>query len=230
MLGTETVSGVRQPFEKALQGLSVEVRREALTHVSYANERSTVSNQRLEFLGDAVLQLGVGHLLYNKYPGAPEGDLTRMRAHLVSGAALASLGAAVGLGDHLLLGRGEESSGGRDRPTILAGAMEAVIGGFYLEKGWDETLRLIELIVASREFQEVPVDPKTLVQEQTQWGLGSTPRYEVVSVEGPDHIPLFTVACLVGGKQVSLGKGRSKKEAQEDAAARFLALKQSTHN
>lgn len=231
MLVSSEARNVREMLEGALASLPLELRAEALTHVSYANERGTsyTSNERLEFLGDAVLYLSVADILFARYPSTPEGDLTRMRASVVSGSNLASVALAAGLGEHLRLGRGEEQSGGRSRPRLLAGALEAVIGAVYLSAGWGAAHALIgDMLLRShaggdaREPAEVPVDPKTLVQEKVQKLPGVTLEYRVLRVEGPDHSPVYTVACLVGGVEVSSGQGQSKKEAEEDAAANYL--------
>jgi len=222
---------VREIIEEALASLPLALRSEALTHVSYANEKGSAytPNERLEFLGDAVLYLSAAHLLFIRYPGSPEGDLTRMRAAVVSGSNLASVALAAGLGDYLRLGRGEEQSGGRLRPRLLAGALEALVGAVYLSGGWDAAHEFVgQLLLRSHVSgighvpAAVPVDPKTLVQEKVQRLPGITLEYKVLKVEGPDHSPLYTVACLVGGSVVSTGQGQSKKEAEEEAAAAFL--------
>ncbi len=202
-----------------------------MTHVSYSNEKGPAfpSNERLEFLGDAVLYLSAAHLLFERYPATPEGDLTRMRASVVSGTNLASVALVAGLGDHLKLGRGEEASGGRTRPRLLASALEAVIGAVYLSAGWVRAKAMVEeMLMGSFAPGEagqpltVPVDPKTIVQERVQRIPGRTLEYRVVRVDGPDHSPRYTVACIVGGVEVSSGYGPSKKDAEEDAAANLL--------
>ncbi len=225
MSDLEALSRAKMTFENALKSLGDPARNEAFTHVSYANEKGCPkSNERLEYLGDAVFDLAVAHTLYEMYPDASEGDLTRMRAQLVSGASLSKLALDVELGRHLLLGRGEATSGGRLRSRNLAGALEAVVGAVYLERGWGPALELVQNLLIPLEFPEVPIDAKTRAQERVQGLSGSTLEYRVMSVEGPDHMPVYTVACVVNGKSVSLGRGRSKKEAQEDAAGKFLAL------
>ncbi len=223
--------GVREILEAALCSLPQEVRAEALTHVSYANEKGSgqAANERLEFLGDAVLYLSAAHLLFDRYPGASEGDLTRMRASIVSGANLAEVAMVAGLGERLRLGRGEKQTGGRSRPRLLAGALEAVIGAVYVSGGWDAASKLAgELLlprdpsVGEDQTAPVPIDPKTLAQEKVQKSPGTTLEYRVLGVEGPDHSPVYTVACVVGGAVVSTGQGQTKKEAEEQAAAAFL--------
>jgi len=224
---------VREAFRQALARLPEGLREESLTHVSYANERGVPSNERLEFLGDAVFHLASAHLLYLSLPDSPEGDLTRLRASLVSGSSLAAIAAACGLGELVKLGRGEEASGGRSRTRLLAGALEAVMGAVFLSAGWDEARRLAcELLGASAALGEgarVPVDPKTLVQELVQKSPGQTVEYKVVNVEGPDHAPVYTVVCLISGEEVSVGRGGSKKDAEEDAAANYLRRRESTY-
>lgn len=231
MPGDQEVRSVKELFEDALRALPQDLRMEALTHVSYSNERgpSFPSNERLEFLGDAVLYLSAAHLLFERYPGTPEGDLTRMRASVVSGTNLASVALIAGLGDHLKLGRGEEASGGRMRPRLLASALEAVVGAVYLAGGWDSARDMVRDMLMgsfapgdSGQPLTVPVDPKTLVQERVQRIPGRTLEYRVVRVDGPDHSPYYTVACVVAGMEVSKGHGPSKKEAEEDAAANLL--------
>ncbi|HHY76537.1 MAG TPA: ribonuclease III [Firmicutes bacterium] len=214
---------MKEILEKAIGSLTPERREEALTHVSYANEVSSpVNNERLEFLGDAVLYLAVGHILYERYPGLAEGDLTRMRASLVSGAKLAEIALAGGLGDLIKLGRGESASGGRRRPSVLGSALEAVIGAVFLEHGWDKALGLVREIFEGQLPESVPVDPKTRVQELVQREPGSTLEYRVINVEGPDHLRTYSVACVINGKVVSTGSGSSKKEAEERAAEAYL--------
>ncbi|HHX29165.1 MAG: ribonuclease III [Bacillota bacterium] len=216
-------------LERALLSLSPACREEALTHVSYANEKgSPINNERLEFLGDAVLYLAVGSILYGRYPSSSEGDLTRMRASLVSGANLARIALEGGLGDLIRLGKGEQASGGHSRPRVLGSALEALIGGVFVEHGWRRALSLVKEIYAGTTFDSVPVDPKTRVQELVQRTPGGTLDYRVVKVEGPDHRRLFTVACVVNGEEVSTGEGSSKKEAEERAAAAYLRVVRET--
>ncbi len=226
MPSVEKIRKLKKVFEDALEGLSGAIKTEAFTHVSYANEKGySYSNERLEYLGDAVLQLSTADVLYSQYPRAQEGDLTRMRAHLVSGASLAAVAHEVGLEKHLLLGRGEALSGGSRKPKILAGAMEAFIGAVYIEQGWPKTLNFVEDLIMAQEFSEVPVDPKTRAQEEVQKVPGRTLCYKTVSVKGPDHTPTYQVALVVDGEEVSKGEGHSKKDAQENAAEKFLSLK-----
>ncbi|HHW27428.1 MAG TPA: ribonuclease III [Firmicutes bacterium] len=226
MSGAEKVRELRERLDEVLASLPPKLRQEALSHISYANEMgNSRSNERLEFLGDAVLHLCVGSILFDAYPDASEGDLTRMRAHLVSGSALSALALRGGLGRHLKLGRGEASSGGRSKPRVLAGAFEALVGALYVHKGFQECMKFVREAVFPEGELTVPVDSKTLLQELVQEEGGSV-EYTVVEVSGPDHMPRYTVACLVNGREVSRGQGGSKKEAEEDAAKGFLASRE----
>jgi ribonuclease-3 len=176
-------------------------------------------------LGDAVLGLVVTHHLYEEYPGLPEGDLARMRAAVVSTPALAPIALELGLDAAVLLGRGEESSGGRQKASILADALEAVIGAVYLAAGYDgATAFVLELMgtrVAEGADEARLGDPKNQLQElAVRLGLGS-PSYELVE-RGPDHAKLFTAAALVGGERIGSGSGPSKKEAERRAAVAAL--------
>lgn len=223
MSGPTPVCELKEIIENALRSLPPKLREEALTHISYANEVGGRPNERLEYLGDAVLHLSVASILFLSYPDAPEGDLTKMRAHLVSGNALSRVADKGGLGRHIKLGRGERSSGGRSKPRTLAGVFEALVGALYLEKGFQTCLEFVRQAVIPQEGLTVPVDPKTSLQEKVQREVDKTVEYRVFKVEGPDHLPLYTVSCLINGREVSRGKGGSKKEAEEDAARRFLS-------
>lgn len=225
MTGDKVASEINGVLMEALKSLSDELRTEALTHVSYANEHEgkVPSNERLEFLGDAVVSLAVASYLLKKYPDSPEGELTRMRASFVSGPALAAIASQAGLGDLLLLGRGEEMTGGRKRQRNLAGAFEAVIGAYFLQHGWDRARELVEKTVLRSEPPSALQDPKTALQELVQKKPGTTLEYRVVNVEGPDHMPTFTTAVFIDGKEVSRATGSSKKESEENAAREALA-------
>jgi ribonuclease-3 len=220
----ERDSEIRRLFIEALDSLSNELRNEVLTHVSYANEHegTVASNERLEFLGDAVVSLAVADYLFRTHPQSPEGELTRMRARIVSGSALAAIALEGGLGELLLLGRGEEVTGGRRRPRNLAGAFEALVGACFLQHGWGGARGLVEKTVLSRGFPETLDDPKTTLQELVQKQPGSILEYRVVGVEGPDHMPRFTTAVLINGEEVSRAVGSSKKESEENAAREAL--------
>lgn len=195
----------------------------ALTHRSYAYENGNLpTNERLEFLGDAVLGLVVTDTLYRRHPDLPEGQLAKLRAAVVNMRALAEVARALGVGEHILLGRGEETSGGRDKSSILADTLEALIGAVYLEQGIEAGAELVHrlvdrLIDASAELG-AGLDWKTSLQELTAThGLG-VPEY-VVTEEGPDHAKTFHASVLVGGAVRGTGTGRSKKEGEQQAAA-----------
>jgi ribonuclease-3 len=197
--------------------------RRALTHRSYAYENGGLpTNERLEFLGDAVLGLVVTDTLFRTHPDLPEGQLAKLRSAVVNARALAVVGRELGLGTHLLLGRGEETTGGRDKSSILADTVEAVIGAVYVDRGLDEASELVHrlfdgLIEASARMG-AGLDWKTSLQELTAaTGLG-VPEYHIHD-EGPDHEKFFTAVVRVGGEARGSGTGRSKKEAEQEAAS-----------
>ena len=203
--------------------------RVALTHKSFLNENPTPprdDNERLEFLGDAVLDLAVGHLLMEAFPQRTEGELSKTRAQIVSEGALAEVGGALGLGEWLFLGRGEEQTGGRHKSSLLADACEAVIAAVYLDAGFEAALGLVRRLFGERvrlAFDPGSSDYKTRLQERAQSVLHSQPRYEVVEALGPDHDKTFEVALLLAEREVARGRGKSKKEAEQRAAERALA-------
>ncbi len=202
---------------------------DALTHTSYAAEHpapDVVSNERMEFLGDAVLAMIASDLLYARFPAAPEGELTNLRAALVRASALADLARSVNLGPHLRLGRGEETTGGRGRELLLARAMEAVIGALYLDGGMRAARQFLEPLLTHElegvlKQREVK-DAKSLLQERAQARLGITPTYRVVAEEGPSHARTFVVEALVGEHVIGRGEGRSKRQAEQSAAQNAL--------
>lgn len=201
----------------------------ALVHTSYANEAQgrVAHNERLEFLGDAVLELASSTYLYTHFPRLPEGELTKTRASIVCSAALAKIAARLGLGEYLLLGHGEEMSGGRARTTNLEDAFEAVLGAIYLDQGW-EAARDYALRQLAPEFEQVRhgenlQDYKTLLQELVQKTPGSTIAYELLEATGPDHAKHYRYAVVIDGKACGEGEGSSKKEAEQQAAQRALA-------
>lgn len=201
----------------------------ALVHTSYANEAQgrVAHNERLEFLGDAVLELASSTYLYTHFPSLPEGELTKTRASIVCSAALAKIAARLGLGEYLLLGHGEEMSGGRARTTNLEDAFEAVLGAIYLDQGW-ETARDYALRQLAPEFDQVRhgenlQDYKTLLQELVQKTPGSTIAYELLEATGPDHAKHYRYAVVINGKTCGEGEGSSKKEAEQQAARMALA-------
>jgi len=200
--------------------------RTALTHSSYANEnRKTCPecNERLEFLGDAVLGVTVAEYLYTRHPEMPEGDMTRLRAELVCEESLHEAAGRLKLGDYIRLGHGEETSGGRTRGSILADAVEAVIAAVYLDGG--DAKSLIERLIlepARKNGVSRSRDYKTALQELLQRGNGHTLAYKTVAERGPDHAKVFTVRVLLDGETAAEGEGKSKKEAEQAAAKRAL--------
>ncbi len=196
----------------------------ALTHSSFAHEQSrpTGHNERLEFLGDAVLELIVSAYLYHTYPNLPEGKLTRFRAALVCEASLARLAGCLDLGEYLRLGKGEAGGGGSRRPSLLADAVEALIGALYLDLGLGHTaalvLELYRPVLQELEAGELRRDYKTLMQEYAQSYLGLTPEYRITSENGPDHDKTFEAEIVFQGIPAGKGAGRSKKEAEQAAA------------
>ncbi len=218
---------LKNVFQQAVDSLEEQLKNQAFTHVSYSNEKGEgfPSNERLEFLGDAVISLAVALYLYEQFPGLSEGELTRMRSALVSGASLAQIAQIVDLGAYLKLGRGEELTGGRSRPSILAGALEAIVGAYFIQFGWEQARELVITLLVNEDPSELPVDPKSLLQEFVQKTPGTKLEYRVLSVEGPDHSPYYNIACLINGRQVSTGRGSTKKEAEENSAREYLRKK-----
>ena len=201
----------------------------ALTHSSYANENKksgSVSNERLEFLGDAVLDMAVSTLLYESKSNMPEGRMTRVRAELVCEKSLASLARLFELGRYIKLGRGEEKGGGRERSSILADAVEAVIAAMYLDGGFAPVNKLVSKYLApdADALSAENTDYKTALQEMIQVKPGQSLSYQIISESGPDHMKSFSVEVLLNNTAIGNGCGKSKKEA-EQAAAKF-ALEQ----
>lgn len=206
--------------------------KQALVHRSYLNENPGFPldhNERLEFLGDAVLELVVTEFLYRTYPD-PEGDLTNWRASLVNAKMLSELSKEAGLDDYLYLSRGEaQDANGKARQSILANAFESLIGAIYLDQGWDTAKRFIE----SRLLPRLPViireelykDPKSHLQELAQERFGYTPTYRVLEESGPDHAKRFVVGVYIGTEHVASGEGTSKQDAQVAAAREALKAK-----
>ncbi len=202
---------------------------EALTHRSYLNENKNATgrhNERLEFLGDAVLELAATDFLYKKFPDKPEGELTAYRAALVNTQSLSASAQELGINDMLLLSKGEAKDTGRARQIILANAFEAIIGALYLDGGYEEAARFIartlypkiDDIVAERSWQ----DAKSLFQEKAQERRSITPSYTTLSEEGPDHDKHFTVGVFLNEELVAQGEGSSKREAEQEAARAAL--------
>jgi ribonuclease III len=212
------------PLERAIgvRFKDAKIRQASLSHRSYAFEQGLEeTNERLEFLGDAVLGLVVTDLAYRRFPDLPEGELAKLRAATVNMITLADVARELALGDQLLLGKGEELSGGRDKTSILADAMEAVLGAVYLDRGLDVARRLIERLFWPRMEAyargEGDRDYKTGLQELAAQDIGTVPQYRVEE-RGPDHAKEFTATVFLSGEAFGTGVGRSKKEAEQRAA------------
>ena len=208
-----------------------ELLKEALTHRSYLNENPrwhAPNNERLEFLGDAVLELATTEALFGKFPNEDEGKLTTYRAALVNYQMLAKLSAEIKLGDFLLMSKGEAKDQGRAREVILANAMEALIGALYLDGGYQETQRFISRIVlpALEDVlsKKLYRDPKSLLQEKSQAEYKSTPIYKLLGESGPDHKKVFVVGVFIRDEKVAEGKGMSKQDAEVEAARKALEI------
>jgi len=205
---------------------------EALTHRSYLNEHKNYKlphNERLEFLGDAVLELVVTEYLFTHYPETPEGEMTNWRAALVNGEMLARISGKLGVEEYLLMSRGEAKDTGRARQYLLANAFEAITGAIYLDQGYNVVKEFIlkNVVVELAEILEnnLYMDPKSIFQEKAQEKEGVTPGYRVISESGPDHDKVFVVGVYLNEKLVSQGEGKSKQEAQRQAAEKALESK-----
>lgn len=204
----------------------------SLTHSSYANENKLGiinSNERLEFLGDAILNLIVSQYLYKKYPHYPEGELTKIRAKVVCESSLAYIARKIGVGDYLLLGKGEEATGGRERESILADTVEAMIGAVYMDSDFQTAnkhlLKQFENdIVKAVNKGELFFDYKTELQEKYQKQSNSKIEYNIYDEEGPEHNKTFFMNVILNGKILGSGKGKNKKEAEQMAAKVALTL------
>ena len=196
--------------------------RQALTHSSYANERHMKKhsdNERLEFLGDAVLEVTSSEFLYQKYPDYSEGELTKLRASLVCEPTLAFCTRAIDLGKYLYLGKGEDLTGGRNRKSILSDALEAVIGAIFLDGGFANAKEFIKrFILNDLENKKLFFDSKTILQEIVQAHFKEEISYRMIGEEGPDHDKSFHAAVLIGEKEYGTGTGRTKKAAEQEAA------------
>ncbi|RGZ01533.1 ribonuclease III [Clostridium sp. AM58-1XD] len=194
----------------------------AMTHSSYANEKrweKSRCNERLEFLGDAVLELVSSDFLFHKNDKMPEGELTKTRASMVCEPALAYCAGEIHLGDYLLLGKGEDATGGRERNSVVSDAMEALIGAIYLDGGFASAKEFIhQFILNDMEHKQLFYDSKTILQEMVQ-SIGDTPlSYELLREEGPDHNKTFEVCAKIGEEEIGRGTGRTKKAAEAAAA------------
>jgi ribonuclease-3 len=198
--------------------------KQALTHRSAPG----ASNERLEFLGDAVLDIVISEVLFHSLPEAPEGDLSRLRASLVRDTSLAGIASDLGIGEHLILGSGERKTGGHRRQSILADALEALFGAVYLDSDFATAAEVIRQVFAEK-LEDLPHaddlrDPKTRLQEWLQARGAAPPEYELVNVTGKAHQQRFEVRCLVPDEEAAPGEGRSRRAAEQQAARRMLAM------
>ncbi|MDO8579290.1 MAG: ribonuclease III [bacterium] len=206
--------------------------KQAFTHRSYINENKNTKlehNERLEFLGDAVLELVVTDFLYREYPTKPEGELTTYRSALVNSTTLSEVASNLDMNDFLLLSKGESKDVGRARQFILANTFESVVGATYLDQGYDSAKKFIEkhiFIFADKMIARGNlVDTKSLFQERAQEKTGVTPSYKLIKDSGPDHDKSFTVGVYINREQIATGEGKSKQEAEQNAALRALTAK-----
>ncbi len=204
----------------------------SLTHRSYLNENPVASganNERLEYLGDAVLELVITEYVYEKFPEKPEGDLTSLRASLVNANILGDVASSLGFNDFLLLSRGEARDVGRARLYILANAFEAVVGAIYLDQGYDTVknfiLKVLVPLIPEIMEKKLYKDAKSLFQEEAQERVGTTPNYEVLKEWGPDHDRHFVIGVYLGRDLIAEGEGPSKQDAQQQAAEAALKAK-----
>ena len=216
--------------------LKPELLLQAMTHKSYVNENRHKSgvvgnvgdNERLEFLGDAVVNLIISHLLMEKFPDASEGDLSRVRARLVNVNQLARLAKKLGINQWLRLGKGEDASGGREKPSILADAYEALCAAVYLDGGYEQVFNMIKShfkdILERIDLSIINQDYKTRLQELVQAKKKRAPKYRLVNSFGPDHDKTFQVQVIIDQKPVAQGVGKSKKQAEQDAARKALEI------
>ncbi len=205
--------------------------RTACTHRSYINENrgsGLEHNERLEFLGDAVLELVVTSFLFRKYPKTQEGELTAFRSAIVNTVSLSKVGEKIGLNDYILLSKGEAKDKGRARSIILANAVEAIIGSIYMDSGYNPSANFIsEHILNTIDIEEIVknkswIDAKSMFQEKAQEKMGITPSYKTLKETGPDHDKKFTLGVFLGDVQVAIGEGKSKQEAEQMAAEKGL--------
>ena len=206
--------------------------RQAFIHRSYLNENPSLGleqNERLEFLGDAALELAITEYLYEKYPQKTEGEMTALRAALVNAVALSEAANSLNIGDFLLLSKGEAKSLGKARQYILANAFEALIGAIYLNGGYEETFDFLEKNLFGKIEEVIEkklwIDAKSLFQEKAQELESVTPAYKVLAESGPDHEKVFTMGVFLGDELIADGYGASKQEAEQDAARKALKAK-----
>lgn len=201
----------------------------ALTHRSYANENrmpNTDHNERYEFLGDAVLELGISRVLMENFSTHTEGELSKLRASVVNETQLAAIARKLGLGEYLYLGKGEDQTGGRDKASLLADAFEAVLGAMYLDRGWDKAFGMVqryyEPVLSAVSQGNYIKDFKTQLQEEAQSRFHAIPKYRLVKETGPDHQKTFEVNLFLEEKLYGVGTGMSKKAAEQEAAKEAL--------
>jgi ribonuclease III len=223
-LGRESYSDIEQALGYKFQSLDALER--AFTHRSLAADGAKSDYERLEFVGDAVLDLAVAHLLLDQYPEAKEGDLSKMRAALVNTVSLAQISRDTNLGRFIKLSRGELSSGGADRPSILADVLEAVVGAIYWEAGYTAAFSTVSKLFGESVATVTPTDPKTELQEALHAAGCEAPTYLLECVEGPEHAPTFISVVQVDGQVVGRGRGNTKKASQQNAASEALLLLQ----
>ena len=204
---------------------NINLLKEAITHKSI---KSSLNNERLEFLGDAVLDLIVGEYLYHKFSTQSEGDLSKLRASLVNEDSLAKIAKELKLGEFLYLSPAEENNGGRDKQSLISDALEALMGAIYLESGLD-SVKVIFIDLLEKNFPDINLnsltkDYKTALQEITQAQIGTAPKYELISSSGPDHKKSFEMAVLLNGKEIARATGNSKKAAEQACALKALEM------
>lgn len=223
-----------KPFEEKIGCTfkNTDLLAQAFIHRSFLNENPRIGfdhNERLEFLGDAVLELVVTDFLYKQYPESPEGELTSYRAALVNAVTLAEVAQGIGMNDYLFLSRGEAKDTGKARQYILANAFEALVGAIYLDQGYDAAEGFISRVLHVRTNEIVKNklwrDSKSLVQEKAQEHLGVTPSYKVIRETGPDHDKHFTIGIYFGNEKIAEGRGHSKQESEQAAARSALEVK-----
>jgi ribonuclease-3 len=208
---------------------NIDLLKEALTHRSYLNENNTCDsnhNERLEFLGDAILELIISEYLFNTYSDRPEGELTSFRAATVKTETLAQVSRDLGIGEYLLMSKGEETTGGRDKDYLLANVYESILGSIYIDQGYESCKRYVESNLIPRinyiVENRLDIDAKTKFQEIAQNLYKQTPSYRLIEANGPDHEKIFTMAVMVGKKEHGRGEGASKQKAEEQAAQAAL--------
>ena len=201
----------------------------ALTHRSYANENrmpNTEHNERYEFLGDAVLELGISQVLMENFSTHTEGELSKLRASVVNETQLAAIARKLGLGEYLYLGKGEDQTGGREKASLLADAFEAVLGAMYLDRGWEKSFAMVERyyepVLSAVSQGNYIKDFKTQLQEEAQSRFHAIPKYRLVKETGPDHQKTFEVNLFIEEKLYGIGTGMSKKAAEQEAAKEAL--------